>query len=205
MQTIFTYNQDLATQINGAGGGYHSGGYDLKITRSQMTNEGKHIEFDFEAREGQKFNYVSINIVRNDGQPNEFGQKMVNAIMGCVGVNQLTCDQVGNIPELFGKYVKGVLQRIDYTKQSGANAGQDGFKFEFKLPASIKDGRTVKEMVENKPAEAFQKYADSIEDKDERGNAPKPNQQSYNSPQQPQQQTPQYNEPPMDFDDEIPF
>lgn len=200
MQPIFTYNQDLATQINGAGGGYHSGGYDLKIARAQMKNEGKHIEFDFEAREGQKFNYVSINIVRNDGQPNEFGQKMVNAIMGCVGTNQLTRDQNGNIPELFGKYIKGVLQRIDYTKQSGANIGQDGFKFEFKLPASIKDGRTVKEIVENKPAEAFQKYADSIEDKDERGINHQANAQR--SAPSKQQSQPQYNEPPMDFDDD---
>lgn len=196
MNAIFTYDQNLATQI-GSSLPYVSGGYDLKIVRAQMV-DGKFIEFDFEEKEGRKFQFVSINHTKNDGQPNEFGHKLINAIMGCVGVQQLTCDQQGNIPELQQKFVKGILQRIDYTKQSGQNAGKDGFKFEFKLPASIKDGRTVKEMVENKPAEAFAKYAESIEDKDERTGR----QHQVTHQQQPQQQ---YSSNPTDFDDDLPF
>ena len=72
--------------------------------------------------------------------------------------------------------LKAVVQRVDYTKQSGANAGQDGYKFEFKMPASINTSQTVKELVDGSPAEAYQKYADSVQDKDER--------QSYSQHQQ---------------------
>lgn len=198
MNPVFTYNQNLATQIGG-GLQYVSGGYDLKIVRAQM-KEGKFLEFDFEEKEGRKFQFISINHTKNDNTPNEFGHKMINAIMGCVGVSQLTCDQQGNVPELSGKYLKGILQRVNYTKQSGENAGKDGFRFEFKMPASIKDGRTVKEMVEQKPAEAFDRYAESVEDKDERGSIP-----SQPAQQAPQSAQPQYSDVPMDFDDDIPF
>jgi len=192
--TMFSYNQEMATQIGG-GLQYVSGGYDLKITRAQFV-ENKFLEFDFEEKEGRKFNFVSINYQKNDGNPNEFGWKMINAIMGCVGAQTLTADQQGNCPELNGKYLKGVLQRINYTKTSGDKAGEQGFKFEFKLPASISTGKTVKETLENKPAESFEKCAASIEDKDEapRGNF-----------SQPQQAQPQHNDVPADFDDDIPF
>ena len=105
--TMFTYNQQLATEIGG-GGQYvtKSGGYDLKVVRAQFT-ENKFLELDFETRDGLKLNYVSINHTKNDGQPNDYGQKMIHAIMGCTGVQNLTCDQNGNCPELFGKSPKG--------------------------------------------------------------------------------------------------
>ena len=182
--TMFQYNQQLATEIGG-GGQYvtKSGGYDLKVVRAQFT-ENKFLELDFETRDGLKLNYVSINHTKNDGQPNDYGQKMIHAIMGCTGAQSLTCDQNGNCPELFGKFLKAVVQRVDYTKQSGANAGQDGYRFEFKMPASINTSQTVKELVEGLPAEAYQKYADSVQDKDDR---------------QPQgHQTPQGNQSPED-------
>ncbi|AUR89645.1 hypothetical protein NVP1127O_53 [Vibrio phage 1.127.O._10N.286.52.E12] len=168
MNAVFTYNQEMATQI-GNGGQYvtTSGGYDLKIVRAQFVN-GKALEFDFETRDGLKLNYVSINYTKNDGQPNEFGQKMIHAIMGCCGANQLTQDANGNIPELFGKFIKAVVQRVDYTKTSGVNAGQDGYKFDFKMPAMMSTGQTIKEYVEQKQAESFDKYASTIEDKDDR-------------------------------------
>lgn len=168
MNAVFTYNQEMATQI-GNGGQYvtSSGGYDLKIVRAQFVN-GKALELDFETRDGLKLNYVSINHTKNDGQPNEFGQKMIHAIMGCCGANQLTQDASGNVPELFGKFIKAVVQRVDYTKTSGANAGQDGYKFDFKMPAMISTGQTIKEYVDQKQAESFDKYASTIEDKDDR-------------------------------------
>jgi len=192
MNAIFTYDQEQATKI-GAGGQYvtESGGYDLKVVRAQF-KDNKFLEFDFETRDGKKLNYVSINYTKNDGQPNEYGQQMIQAIMGCVGVQQLTADVNGNVRELMNQFFKGVVQRVDYVKTGGANAGQDGYKFDFKLPANIKTGQTVKEMVESKPAEAFDKYASTIEDKDERNKSS----QLY-SQQQNQQQ---YDSVPDDFD-----
>lgn len=198
----FNYNQEEAAQIGGGQYVTKSGGYDFKIVRAQFTksqnNSAEFLELDFETREGLKLNYVSINFVKGDGNQNEFGNKMIQAIMGATGVQQLNIGNEGNCPELFNKGLKGVVQRIDYTKQSGPKAGQDGYKFEFKLPANIQTGKTVKEAISNSEAKSFAQYADSIEDKDERNtvtareqtNAAVSNNVADTS---------------IDFDDDIPF
>tara|TARA_R110000744_G_scaffold377890_1_gene493379 strand:- start:1113 stop:1721 length:609 start_codon:yes stop_codon:yes gene_type:complete len=199
----FNYNEQLATQIGAGQYVTKSGGYDLKIVRSQFTksnnNNAEFLELDFETREGLKLNYVSINFVNGKGEENAFGMKMINAIMGCANVQNLTQANDGSCPELFNKGIKAVVQRVDYTKQSGQNAGQDGYKFELKLPANIGTGRTVKETSTNATATAFDQYASSIEDKDER-TAPQANQQSggFNS----QQAAPDVGD---SFSDDIPF
>ena len=198
---MFSYDQQMASQIGG-GLSYKSGGYDVKIVSAKFVN-GKSLELNLEEKEGRKFNYVSINYQKNDGQPNDYGWKMINAIMGSVGVAKLSSDNNGNCPELIGRYMKAVLQRIDYTKTSGEKAGEDAWKFDFKLPANIKTGQTVKEALEGKPAEAFDKLSLAIEDKDERVSGGVVNHGSL--PQQAPQGQPKYNEPPMDFDDDIPF
>jgi hypothetical protein len=209
----FTYNEELATQIGGGSYVTKSGGYDFKVTRAEFATgqngNSKALELDLETRDGLKCNYLSINYVKNDGNANEFGQKMINAIMGCALVQNLT-NQNGNCPELFGKYFKGIVQRIDYTKQSGPNAGQDGYKFEFKLPANIQSGKTVKEAKDESEAKSFASYADSIEDKDERTvnqggfQNQTPNQgnsHNFDNSKPPQQP----NGASVEFDDDIPF
>jgi hypothetical protein len=206
----FNYNEELASQIGGGQYVTKSGGYDFKVVRAQFTkspnNNAEFLEFDFETREGLKLNYVSINFTKGDGNPNEFGNKMINAIMGAMGVQNLTLGNDGNCPELFNKGLKGVVQRVDYTKQSGEKAGQDGYKFEFKLPANINTGKTVKETTTNSPATAFDQYAGSIEDKDERTQP-----QAGGFSNQGQQQKPvgsfaeTHPNNNVDFDDDIPF
>jgi len=199
----FTYNEEQAAQIGGGQYVTKSGGYDLKVVRCQFTksdnSQAEFLEFDFETREGLKLNYVSINFTKGDGNPNEFGGKMIQAIMGAIGVGNLSSGNDGHCPELFNKGLKGVVQRVDYTKQSGPNTGQDGYKFEFKLPASIKTGKTVKETLNSSEAKSFSQYADSIEDKDERTAASTPQHQSsdFGGKHQP--------DPTIDFDDDIPF
>lgn len=208
----FTYNEELATQIGGGSYVTKSGGYDFKVTRAEFAvggNGAKALELDLETRDGLKCNFISINYVKNDGSANEFGSKVINAIMGCTLVNNLT-NQNGNCPELFGKFFKGVVQRVDYTKQSGANAGQDGYKFDFKLPANIQSGKTVKETKDNSEAKSFASYADSIEDKDERvvnqggfqSQTPKQGNSHNFDNSKPQGQA---NGSGIDFDDDIPF
>lgn len=198
----FNYNQEEAAQIGGGQYVTKSGGYDFKVVRAQFTkspnNSAEFLELDFETREGLKLNYVSINFVKGDGNQNEFGNKMIQAIMGATGVQQLSIGNEGNCPELFNKGLKGVVQRIDYTKQSGANAGQDGYKFEFKLPANIQTGKTVKETISNSEAKSFSQYADSIEDKDERNTATAREQTNAAVSNN-------VADPTVDFDDDIPF
>ena len=197
----FNYNQELAAQIGGGQYVTKSGGYDLKVTRSEFTksdnNKAEFLELDFETREGLKLNYVSINFTKGSGESNDFGHKMIQSIMGCMGVQNLT-DNNGKCNELYNKGLKGVVQRVDYTKQSGPKAGKDGYKFEFKLPANIQTGKTVKETTTDSPATSFEQYAGSIEDKDERVT---PQQTGGFSQQAPQQQA----SADMNFDDDIPF
>ena len=198
----FTYNEDQASQIGGGQYITKSGGYDFKITRAEFSfndqTKGESLELDLEDREGLKCNYISINFIKNNGEQNEFGQKMIQAIMGCVGVQGLSNNN-GQCAELSGRYLKGVVQRVDYTKSTGANAGQDGYKFDFKLPANIKTGKTVKETRDNSEAKSFDSYASSITDKDERSSS----QNMAGSYQQAPKVNPQ--EPTIDFDDDIPF
>ena len=205
----FNYNEELASQIGGGQYVTKSGGYDFKVVRAQFTkspsNNAEFLEFDFETREGLKLNYVSINFTKGDGNPNEFGNKMINAIMGAIGIQNLTMGNDGNCPELFNKGLKGIVQRVDYTRQSGEKAGQDGYKFEFKLPANIQTGKTVKETSTNAPATSFDQYASSIVDKDERTQGAefsRPMDQAMA-----QSGVTSNNQPDsgVDFDDDIPF
>ena len=140
---------------------------------------------------------------------------MIQAIMGSTGASQLSADGNGNVPELFGKYLKAVVQRVDYTKQSGAKAGQDGYKFDFKLPANMQTGKTVKEQVDNSEAKSFKQYSESITDKDERtvpqvgagypAQASQKSQQQSTYAQQSRGVSHNQNQPTADFDDDIPF
>ena len=204
----FNYDEQLASQIGGGQYVTKSGGYDLKVTRSEFTksnnNQAEFLELDFETREGLKLNYVSINFTKGNGESNDFGHKMIQSIMGCMGVQNLT-DSNGKCNELYNKGLKAVVQRVDYTKQSGEKAGQDGYKFEFKLPANIQTGKTVKEASTNSPATSFDQYASSIEDKDERSALPHhaaTQQSGVLSQQQQQQSGPDVGD---SFDDDIPF
>lgn len=220
MQPLFTYNQEQASTVGAGQYVTKSGGYDVKVVRAVATrsqtqgSQAQFLEMDFETREGQKCNYVKICFVKGDGTQLDFGNKLIQAIMGCAGVQHLTIDQQGNATELLGKQFKAILQRVDFTKDSG----DDGYKFEIKLPA-LMTGQTIQEQVSNKPAQAFASYADSVEDKDDR----KPNttgpQQSASpqmapayDPNGPQsygtkatQQKNAHPNPSMDFDDDIPF
>jgi hypothetical protein len=201
--TKFTYNQEQAESIGAGQYVTKSGGYDFKVVRSQFSkssnNQAEFLEFDFETREGLKLNYVSINFIKGDGNPNDFGNKMINAIMGSIGVQNLSFDQQGNCPELFNKHLKGVVQRVDYTRQSGEKAGQDWYKFEFKLPANIQTGKTVKEAISNSEAASFKQYAETITDKDDRQSANSARAQTNSAVSQNMQAS------DIDFDDDIPF
>lgn len=203
MNTVFTYNQEEAAQIGGGSYLTKSGGYDFKVISAKFTNsqnsQARFLEMDLETREGLKCNYVSINFLNGQGQANEYGSKMINAIMGVTGIQQLNELQDGSCPNLIGANFKAVVQRVDYTK----NNNEDGYKFEFKLPAHISTGKTVKEQLDGQPASSFEKYASTIEDKDERTQQAQNHQAAQHGMNH---QSPQYSSIPEEFDDsDIPF
>jgi len=205
----FSYNEDQASQIGGGQYVTKSGGYDFKIVRAEFgksqSNSAESLELDFETREGLKLNYISINFTKVNGEPNEFGHKMIQAIMGVTGVLNLTQGNNGSCQELMNKGLKGVVQRVDYTKNSGPNAGQEGYKFDFKLPANIQTGQTVKERLASSEAKSFSHYAGTVEDKDERVVRHETQQSTHQGGGFQQQAPAPQQDPSIDFDDDIPF
>ncbi len=211
MQTLFTYNQEQASTVGAGQWVTKSGGYDVKVVRAVVTKSEKQdsqaqfLEMDFETREGQKCNYVKICFIKGDGSRLDFGDNLIQAVMGCARIQHLTVDQQGNCTELLQKSFKAILQRTDYTN----GGGDDKYKFEIKLPA-LMTGQTIQEQINNKPAQAFTSYADSVEDKDERKQVNSAQQQTSTSfGQKPagHQSAQTTTEQPsnLDFDDDIPF
>ena len=198
MTTLFTYNQEQAIQTGGGQWVLESGGYDLKITRAAFTksqsanSRAEFLEIDTETRDGAKCNYISICYTKGDGTALDFGHNAIQSLMGCSGARALTVDNNGNCAELLGKTFKGILQRVDYSK----NNGQDGFKFELKLCANVQTSQTMKEFVEQKPAASFAEYASSVANKDDRKSqgASQQSSQAGGYQQQSTQQMPSYDD-----------
>jgi len=211
MNALFTYNQEQAAQVGAGQWVTKSGGYDVKVASAMFTksktqgSQAQFLEMNFETREGQKCNYVTICYVKGDGSQLDFGQKMIQAVMGSAGIQNLTADANGNCPELLGKSFKAILQRTDYTNGSG----EDKYKFEIKL-AALMTGQTIQEQLASKQAQAFALYADSVEDLDKRTQpqdggfkSQAPNQgNSHNFDNSKSQQPENIS---VDFDDDIPF
>ncbi len=212
MNALFTYNQEQAAQVGAGQWVTKSGGYDVKVASAMFTksktqgSQAQFLEMNFETRDGQKCNYVTICYVKGDGSQLDFGQKMVQAVMGSAGIQNLTADASGNCPELLGKSFKAILQRTDYTNGNG----EDKYKFEIKL-AALMTGQTIQEQLANKQAQAFASYADSVEDLDKRtqpqaggfSNQAPSQGNSHNFDNSAPKVNPQ--EPSIDFDDDIPF
>ncbi|KMJ44691.1 hypothetical protein AB204_13020 [Xenorhabdus khoisanae] len=204
---IFTYDQESAMNAGQSGFINESGAYVLTISEAKLTKSqhgAEFIEFSGEADDGRKVSYLSICCKKKDGSVNSFGQSMVQAIMGCCGVRQVTSHMISTshviAPEFAGKRVGLVLQKILRTK----NNGDDTYGMDIRIPFYPDTRQTIAEKVEGKPATTIDKMVANLKDKDER----KTNVQHYSgqqsngfleAPRQPQGQ------PPMDFDDDIPF
>lgn len=167
----FTYNQESALSAGLSGFINESGAYVVTITEAKyMISSGgaKSIEFSVEADDGRKANYLNVYTVKKDGTSNTHGVNMINAIMGCTGVNQLTMmmkDVNTHLaPELIGKKVGFVLQKTLKTKDSG----QETYSFDIRVPFIAATRQTLQEKVDGKPALALDKILSILKDKDER-------------------------------------
>ncbi|OSI16536.1 hypothetical protein BWD09_07175 [Neisseria dentiae] len=204
MTVVFQYNQEQA--VTSGEGGYisQSGAYTGRITYAKWAktqNGAKGLELSIETDEGLKANYITIFHTKIDGSPNQYGQAHINAIMGILGLQNLTAVQRGNdyiCQELKEKQIGLVLQKVLRTKQDGS----DTYKFEIIVPFHPQTRQTLKEKVEQESAERVGKILTTLSDKDER----ETKQQAYGqTPPPPQRQTPQQAAPVDDIDDDIPF
>jgi hypothetical protein len=99
------------------------------------------------------------------------GSKMLNAIIGCCKVTNLTSKLVNHsdgpkyfCPELESKSLGLILQKVLYTKEDSS----DGYNFEIRLPFIAQTGKTLAEQLGNKDAIAVNKVLATLTDKDDR-------------------------------------
>ena len=172
--SMFTYNQNEAVAAGVSNYVADSGAYQGRILSAEWTVSSrkgtKGIEVTFETTEGLKANYLSLWYEKDDGAQLS-GAKMLNAIMGCTKVTNLTSKSVSFpdgpkyfCPELENKSIGLVLQKVLYTK----NDGQDGYKFEIRIPFIPQTGKTLAEQLGNKDALTINNILKSLTDKDDR-------------------------------------
>jgi len=221
---MFTFNEESA-KTSGAGGITESGAYIGNISSALFTtgrdSKSASMEFGLETDAG-KVNYLRVSYLGREGQLLKHGEAMINAIMGLTRVKQLTGVECANehgeieihCPELEGKPIGFVLQKVLYTKTDGA----DGYKYEIRQAFGANTRKTFKEASENLPAESVDKMLETLKDRDERlaGGAPasggQPSRTMLGGQQQTQQSAlqnaalrRQNNTPQTDPNDEIPF
>lgn len=168
--SFFQYNQESALKAGASDYINESGAYvgklSTKLVKGKNGSLSEALELSLSSPEG-KANYLSIWYKKKDGTENTNGVSMINAIMGITQTRATTISKRGDdeiIPELEGKEIGLVLQKILQTKQGGG----DTYKFEIRLPFHPQTKKTLKELIDNLPATAVATMLETLHDKDER-------------------------------------
>lgn len=207
-QTIFTYNQEQAIKAGNSSFIAETGAYICRIISAeyvQSQSGALSLELTVETKEGLRGNYLSIYYQGKDGSPLQSGHNMIQAIMGVTRVAELTRqfkDNKAYAPQLEGKYIGLMLQKVLRTKQDGS----DTYGFQILCPFFHNTQKTLAEHLENKPAERIKWLIEHIKDKDDRKKQDQ--QQNYQAHQQLYGQSTSSSYPPPladNLDDEIPF
>lgn len=177
MQPVLTYNQELAAKAGGGdyisqGGAYICTIKEAKFITSKNTKSSG-VEFSIETKEGLKANYISVYYAKasqaqgQPGEPISGGLSALNAIMGIIGAKQMAAVQRGQewfCPDFEGKEVGLFLQK----KLTSKLDGSDSYGFEIKVPFCPKTRRTMREIIESKPAQTIDRLESSYKDIDDR-------------------------------------
>lgn len=168
------FNEDSAKKSGGSDFLQEGGAYICTIESAIYTKAGtgSHgIEFSIKTSEGLKANYITAYYAKDNNEPINSGQSLLNALMGFIGAAGLsfsntTLDgaQVSIVPELMGKTIGLFLQKKLYTK----NDGSEGYKFDIRCPFDAKTRQTFKERIASKTAESIDRMASSYKDIDDR-------------------------------------
>ena len=168
------YDQEIGKKAGGSDSLSEGGAHICTITSAvcvQAKTKTHGIEFEVVTDGGQKARYLNVYYMKADKSLIAGGQSMLNALMGLTGATQLSYAQanrdgeaVNYIPELEGKKIGLFLQKKLYTKGDQS----EGYSFEIKVPFNPVDGKTLREALDNKPAQTIERMSNSYKDKDER-------------------------------------
>lgn len=175
----YTTDHEAARQANANNYIDQSGKYIGEFTlaeavTSRQGTEG--IEFSFKNQDGRQANYLTLWTYNSNGDA-LYGYKVLNAILTVMGIKGIepkkgtVKDANGNprqviaFPELHGKPVGLVLQKVLYTK----NDGRDGYKFNIFAPFQASTELMAKEVIDGvTQPKALAGVIAGLKDKDER-------------------------------------
>lgn len=190
---MFQYDQESAMKAGGTakeGGAYVGSITEAVYKRANTGSVG--LELSFKSDDGGEFNYLTLWFKKQDNTPIKGGSSVISAILGLTGLNGISDKQTGtdsngkpihSAPELFSKRVGLLLQKVWYTK----NDGQDGYKFEIRLPFDPQTRQTLKEKVEQTQPAMVDRMLSTLSDKDDRNQGQSQSPSSGGFGQQPAQ------------------
>ena len=174
MQAFMKYDQGSGVKAGGSDSLSEGGAYIFEITSAiySCASTGTHgIEFSVQTKDGLKGRYINIYYAKKDNTPVSGGQSILNAIMGLLKIPAISFlqsnrdgAQVNCVPEIEGKTIGLFLQKKLYTK----NDGSDGYQFEMKTPFDPATGKTLRELVNDIPANTIDRMTAAYKDSDER-------------------------------------
>lgn len=173
---VMHYNAESAAKAGGGDYITETGAYVVTIRESKYikaSTGSDGLEFSIETKDGMKANFINVYFAKKSsaqGQPGEAikgGQSIINAMMGLLNIKQITAVQSGQdwiCPEFKDKQIGLFLQKKLFNKSDGS----DGYGFEICVPFGAADGKTMREVLDNKPAQTVERMKSSYKDKDER-------------------------------------
>lgn len=171
MNVIFQYDQSAAVTA-GVSNFLTEGGAHIAVITEAKFVQGKNgkksagLEFSISTPQGEA-SYISVWYQKADGQCNQFGYAIVQAMLGLTGLQNLVSTQRGDAhyaPGLEGKQIGLCLQKVLTKKQDGS----DSYKFDIKIPFNPTTRQTLKEFVERTQPKVVDSWLSSLTDKDDR-------------------------------------
>lgn len=139
-----------------------SGVYPGTITRAEWsksaTSQAEFFNIDFKDDEGKDAKYMNL-IIKNKLGEKAFGYNILNRIMACCALRQLTSVPVGDkmqCPELTNMRVQFALQaEADWFKDKVTGEYKPTTNMIISVPFSAQSGQSAKEVLEQLPATAI--------------------------------------------------
>lgn len=166
----FSYDENAAMQGGLSEYISETGAYVGRITKAKWVTAqsgAEALELSFETEQGEQANYLSLYYLDKSGKAVDFQVNLIQAIMGCCGVKNLSRQTSENgliCPELLGRPIGLFLQKVLYTKQDGL----DGFRLSIVTPYSAKSGKTLSEGKNGEEPKRIAHLTATMKDKDER-------------------------------------
>lgn len=181
-QTVTSYklNTENAKQVGQPGRIQERGAYTGVFTRAEaiVSREGTQgIEFAFKSDDGQTADYLTLYTINKDGKE-IYGRKVLDAIMTCMKVRDISAQRATvqkydhtagrEVPcdalifsSLMNKPIGLMMVREEYEK----NDGTTGWKMTIVSPYEASTHKMAREVLEQKPAESFEKILVTLADR----------------------------------------